>query len=427
VLAGEISGIGENVKKAVLFTPFWGQPNHVGNNRIDRFLRWLTEAGYRVIIIRAGSQDAEMEVLWGQEITVVDRLGFHPESAAGQTKVLPRRKPNRFRRALACWLFNPDPVVVWAKAAARHPKVLQAVTGATFILSSSPPESAHLGAWRLSRRLGVPHIVDMRDGWLDEPLKPLLRNSAVRRWQEGCMEARILQDAAAVQVTSDVWQDLLCQRLPELSPKVKVLTNGYPQHMPKSGEATRTGEKDGLLLIHAGRFLGSRLTQSPDLLLQPLLDTVKQQSSCGTIQLIGPLSAEELAIIERFKASFAENDWEIDCPGNLPRQELLQRLPQADGLLLLSASYAAIPSKVFEYIPTCKPIFVVTEKNSATWRVCEELPHAYLVNTEEKKNVPVTQNFLAAAKLEAPVSELPHSYSEIYLSKVMLEVVNSIL
>ena len=29
-----------------------------------------------------------------------------------------------------------------------------------------------MGARLLSRRTGVPHIVDMRDGWLDEPLSP---------------------------------------------------------------------------------------------------------------------------------------------------------------------------------------------------------------------------------------------------------------
>lgn len=414
------------MKKAVIFVPFWGQSGHVGNNRVDRFVRWLAEAGYQIIIIRAGSQEAERIESWGQEITVVDRLGLHPEPTASQAKAVSRRKPNRLRRALAYWVFNPDPVVVWANAAARHSKVLQAVEGAAFILSSSSPESAHLGAWKLSRHLGIPHIVDMRDGWLDEPLKPLLRKSPLRRWQEGRMEARVLRDAAAIQVTSDVWQELLHQRLPEPSQKVGVLTNGYPQHMLKPSEASSTEEKEGLLLIHAGRFLGSRLTQSPDLLLQPLLDAVKQQSCCGTIQLFGPLSTEELAIIDCFSASFADKGWAIDCPGNLPRSELLQRLPLADGLLLLSASYAAIPSKLFEYIPTRNPIFVVTEKNSATWRVCEELPQAYLAETGKPEDAAVALDFIAAAKLEAPVSDVPQRYSETYLSKEFLDVVSRI-
>lgn len=378
-------------KKAVIFAPFWRQAGHVGNNRVDRFVRWLFEAGYFVVIIRAGGADGERPEPWGEEITIRDPLGFYRDVGLNGKQPV-ARKPNKLRRSLSYWFFNPDPTVVWARLAAKHPMVIQASKGASFVLSSSPPESSHFGAWKLSQCLKIPHLVDMRDGWLDEPLKPLLRSSALRRWQEGRMEARILRDATVIQVTSDVWQELLCQRLPELSAKVKVLTNGYPQHVPEKIKAEGPVVKDSLLLIHAGRFLGSRLTQRPELLLQPLLEAVSKQSCTGVIQLLGNLSSEELVLIDRFKVPFAEHGWTIDCPGSLQRQELLQRLPQADGLLLLSASYAAIPSKLFEYIPTGKPIFVVTEKNSATWRICEELPQATLLDIfVEKNSYPATQ------------------------------------
>lgn len=404
-------------KKAVIFAPFWRQAGHVGNNRVDRFVRWLAEDGYFIVMIRAGGADGERLESWGQEITVHDPLGLYRDAGIdGKQPVA--RKPNQLRRSLSYWLFNPDPTVVWARLAAKHPMVMQALKGADFILSSSPPESSHLGAWKLSQRLKIPHIVDMRDGWLDEPLKPLLRSSVLRRWQEGRMEARILRDAAVIQVTSDVWQELLCQRLPELSAKVKVLTNGYPQHMPEKVEAKSSVAKDALLLIHAGRFLGSRLTQRPELLLQPLLEAISRQSSSGVIQLLGQLSAEELAIIDRFKSPFAARGWTIDCPGNLPRQELLQRLPQADGLLLLSASYAAIPSKLFEYIPTGKPMFVVTEKNSATWRICEELPQATLLDISVEKNSHSATHQPFYLKLQYTI---PPEYYEDFLRQRLIE------
>lgn len=371
------------MKKAVIFAPFWRQVGHVGNNRVDRFVRWLAEDGFHVVMIRAGSADGERIELWGTEIAVRDPMGLYRDVSSTGVQP-PARKSNKLRRALSYWLFNPDPGVVWAWVAARHPLVLEAAKGAAFILSSSPPESAHVGAWKLSRRLRIPLVVDMRDGWLDEPLKPLLRSSAMRRWQESRLEARILRDASAIQVTSDAWQELLCKRLPELSNKVAVLTNGYPLSMQKMVRTDRERHDMGLVLIHAGRFLGSRLTQSPDLLLQPLLEGIQRNASQGTIQLIGSLAAEELKIIERFVVPFADRGWRIACPGSLARHDLLQLLPQADGLLLLSASYAAIPSKLFEYIPTGRPILVVTERGSATWRICEKLPQAVLIesNTE---------------------------------------------
>lgn len=365
-------------KKAIIFAPFWRQEGHVGNNRVDRFVRWLSEDGYTVVIVRAGSADGARQEHWGQEITVRDRMGLYRDALPGAAEVGLPRKPNKFRRALAYWIFNPDPTVFWARAAANQPAVLQALDGAAFILSSSPPESAHVGAWLLSRRSGVPHIVDMRDGWLDEPLKPILHSSALRRWLEGRMEARILRDAKAIQVTSDVWQELLCKRMPDLLDKVQVLTNGYPQHMPEPLSRLPKAPDEELVLIHAGRFLGSSLARSPALLLAPLLQNLSKPPTKGVIQLIGSLSDYELKLIAPFKPEFQKIGWRIECPGRIPRDELLKLLPQADGLLLLSASNAAIPSKLFEYIPAGRPVFVVTEMGSAVWNTCENLPQVHL-------------------------------------------------
>lgn len=411
------------MKTVVIFAPFWRQVGHIGNNRVERFVRWLAEDAYYVVVVCAGSSDDEQQKSWGQEITVRDRMGLFRNPSSDGGKPLKQRKPNKLRRTVAYWLFNPDPSVVWARAAARHSKVIQAVTGAQFILSSSPPESAHVGAWMLAQQLKVPHIVDMRDGWLDEPIKPILLSSAFRRWQEGRLEKRILKSAVTVLVTSDEWKDLLCQRLPNLSSKVHILTNGYPQYnfvMPILEEQANKP----LLLIHAGRFLGSQLTRSPDLLLAPLLLSLSSHSVKGVIQLIGSLSVDEIKIIERFKEKFAAIGWEIEYTGNLPRQELLALLQKADGLLLLSASYAAIPSKLFEYIPTGKPIFAVTERGSATWRVCEELPQVTLVDAQN--NNKGTQYFDFTPLLKVAPS-IPEKYSENELKKVLLHAMDKIV
>ena len=372
-----------NQKKAVLFVPFWRQENHVGCYRVDRFLRWLTEEGYSIVMIRAGRMDGHTKEPWGEEITIRDPLGFFPEPMPGSAQVS-IRKPNKLRRSVACWVFSPDPTIIWARKASSDPRVLEAARGADVILSSSPPDSVHVGAWLLSRRLNIPHIVDLRDGWLDEPLRPLLRTSALRRWRERRLEAPILRDARAIQVTSDVWKALLCDRYPELAQKVRVLTNGYPRHSTDSAPAPIRKGDTGLLLIHAGSFTGSRPTQSPDLLLEPLLQHLSQHPSSGIIQLIGALSKAEMAMIDPYRERFSAIRWKVECLGKLARSEVLVRLSKADGLLLLAATRAAIPSKLFEYIPTGKPLFVVTHRGSAVWDICSSLPQAVLVESASR-------------------------------------------
>lgn len=363
-------------KKAVLFVPFWRMAGHVGNNRVDRFMRWLSEDGFELVIVRAGTKEAMRTEPWGKEITIVDRLGLHPETTPNQTKVVSTRKPNKLRRALACWLFNPDPAVVWAKAAARHPKVMVAMQGAQFILSSSPPDSAHVGAWMLSQKTGVPLIMDMRDGWLDEPLKPLLQTSALRCWQERRLESRISHHAKAIQVTSDVWKELFDARYPQLTHKVHVLTNAYPSQMPPASHKSIKNSNEEIVLIHAGRFTGSHLSRTPDLLLKPLLEKLSLQPSKGVIRFYGDLTNEEVASIQTYRPCLTKIGWRAEFLGPLPRKKMLEALQAADGLLLLSASHAALPSKMFEYLATGLPILFIADVGSATEKALRDVPQA---------------------------------------------------
>lgn len=408
-------------KKAIIFAPFWRMPGHVGSNRVERFVRWLAADGYEVVMIRAGAREGEWSEPWGREIAVVDRLGLHPDPQPGRVATAPTRKPNKLRRALAYWLFNPDPAVVWARAAARNPKVRAEMTGAAFILSSSPPESAHVGAWKLSRAHGVPHIMDMRDGWLDEPLKPLLLNSALRRWQERRLESAVAHNAAVIFVTSGVWKELFDARYPQLAQRVHVLTNAYPASLPESKQVQRKQPADERVLIHSGRFTGSRLTQSPELLLEPLLRHLAVHPSKGVIRLYGDLSADERTLIDSFRERYGKIGWRIEAPGSLPRAQLLEEMQEADGFLLLSASHAPLPSKAFEYISLRKPIFAVVGEKSATSDLCSRLPQCLAVNVGRADTVERDELFYMRRD-----AEVPRTYGEEYLHALFLDKVNSL-
>lgn len=399
--------------------PFWRQPGHVGNIRVDRFVRWLAQDGFEVVIVRAGSAEVCNRESWGTEITVKDPLGLYRDCAS--TNLTPR-KPNKLRRTLSYWVFNPDPGIVWAKAAAFHPVVLYHAKGAAFILSSSPPESAHISAELLSARCGAPHIVDMRDGWLDEPLKPILRDFPIRRWQEGRLEARILRRAHLIQVTSTQWRELLCSRYPLLAEKTVVLTNGYPSSTGVPDSVNADEEDREVTLLHAGQFLGSRSSQSPSLLFDPLLEGVKQFARGGAVLLYGHLSQEDKAAISKYAPSFGAEGWRIVYAGTVSRPQILQHLRSADGLLLLSASYAAIPSKLFEYIPAIKPILVVTERGGATWRLCESLPQATLISSEDSGHSAGGRvaEFLRRITERDLSYAVPSAYSETALRSVFL-------
>src|SRR5690606_12470965 len=106
-------------------------------------------------------------------------------------------------------------------------------------------------------------IMDMRDGWLDEPMKPLLRNNSFQKYREGRLEKRFVERATYITLTSENWKELLTKRYPEIKSKVIVLPNTYPEFAGEAPVSTNDGEllidgKESYTLVHAGRLSSSR-------------------------------------------------------------------------------------------------------------------------------------------------------------------------
>jgi len=411
-----------NTFKVMIVAPFWGNSQHVGIYRIDRFIRWLSSQGVNITLVRAGTSDCVEQMPWGVEVTVQDPLGLYGDTTTGGDYTVTPRRPNRLRRLAAYLLFNPDPTVIWAKRATRHPLVLKHGQGVTCVISSNPPESAHVAASLLAKQLQADLIVDMRDGWLDDPLKPLLQRFGWQRWREGQLETPILHQAKRIFVTSVVWKDLLENRLHFTRGKTTVLTNGYP---PDSLQPKNIGKKNTdshkIVLLYAGQFRGSRNSRKVQHLLKPLLEGIHLSQIKGEVVLLGNLEVDDLAEVNYWKPQFEERGWSIVVQPSIPRAELLERLHQADGLLLLSVTPATVPSKLFEYLTARRPILSLTPEDSAVWRLCKGLPQVFLSDFSQPCQVTVVKDFLAACLAKEDQYEIPSEFSEEQLSKAFLQ------
>lgn len=376
-------------------------------------------------MVRAGSAASKAAQAWGFELTVRDPLGFYHDQVSDGTVAARPRKPNRLRRWLAMWLFNPDPGIVWAKAAARDQHVLDASKGAALVLASSPPESAHVGAATLARALRARLIIDMRDGWLDDPLKPLLRGSSIRRWIEGKLEKRLLRQAQTILVTSRTWQSMLEDRLPFTCGKSVVLTNGFPpdELLHEATKRSRAPDEP-LKLIHAGRFTGSRLTQKVSRLLEPLSLGLSSAKTKGRVILLGNLEAADFEEVGQLRPAFEAHGWAIEVRNAVPRDDMMAILSQSDGLLLLSASAAALPSKMFEYLPLGIPVFVATPDSSALWDVGESAAQMFLTDYRRPDAV-VARRFIEACEAAQSDYEIPQQFSEKALCKTFLQAIRA--
>ena len=420
----------------VIVAPFWPWPGHVGVYRVERFVRWCAGAGRAVVLVRAGRTDGVEEREWGRVVRVADPLRFFPDdydaprgssprgsSPRGSSPrgAAPARRPQALKR-LASLALAPDPSVLWSIRAARHRAVRDAAARAAWVISSSPPESAHVAALLLARAVGARLAIDLRDGWLDEPQRPEMRH-AWRRALEGSIERRVLARADRVFVTSDGWREPLERRRPEARGKVAVLTNAYPSPSEWPAAPVARAASGACRLLYAGRFAGSRLGWTAERLLRPLADGLRASPVRGTLTILGELSEEERREIVPWRERLAALGWTLEHEPQVPRRELLRRCLEADGLLLSAPSTAVVPSKLFEYIPARRPVLAVTPAGGAVARILEGVPQGFRVDegADASEAGRVVSAFLERCMERETRADVPPAYSEERLGRRFLD------
>jgi len=414
------------MKKAqgLILAPHFGYPAHLGGLRTGRFQKWATAAGYPLLVVRAGSRDEEKETDFGRVITIRDPFGFYrdPGCASGELdgdRRLPSdpRAPNRFRQILAYMLFIPDPMLQWGRRVLRSPSLRNLESPPRWILASSPPESSLVIAARLSRRWGSALLLDFRDGWLDESMIPLVKTSRIQRIRHRRLERKTLAAAGTIMLSSGVWQELLCSRYPEFARRMVVLSNSCPADFP----SPVSGKKNPgpLHLLYAGKIHSSRPERSCAQIFEPLLKNLKPG---GILSFRGNLSKVEILEIEAYARRMEKCGWKVEIHPPLPRRELFAEIVAADGLLLLSASRASIPAKLFDYLPSLRPILALAPGDSVVASLQEKIPQLYLAPPgREAEGI---ASFIRACRKGSRAS-IPDDMQEEYLRSVFLDVLEA--
>jgi len=93
------------------------------------------------------------------------------------------------------------------------------------VISSGPPHYVHVAASRVARRLGVPHVVDLRDPW-GQAVPASLRQRMLPDRHLLRHEPRTLHAAALILTNTESAQRALIERFPELRDRVRCVPNG---------------------------------------------------------------------------------------------------------------------------------------------------------------------------------------------------------
>jgi glycosyltransferase involved in cell wall biosynthesis len=228
----------------------------------------------------------------------------------------------------------PDAWIGWALRVAASPVSRLAPSGhPDAVLTSGPPHAAHVAGLFLSRRLGVPLLMDLRDEWASLPL--FRSRFAGRRRIDEAIEAACVRHAAAVVTVSDVSAERCRARYPGRRSRIHTIANGFdPADFERLPPPPSSGPP--FLLGHIGSLHAPRD-------IRPLLDAVRRLRHSGDLPPVRLMLAGDVDR-DQLDAARAILGDALDAPGHISHTEALRVMSACHVLVLVSDRIEADPA-----------------------------------------------------------------------------------
>jgi glycosyltransferase involved in cell wall biosynthesis len=329
----------------------------IAARRIGGLAKYLARLGLRVTVLTSGMSGAGPIEGASEVVRTGDLLTSRLNWRRASLDALRGGAPAAYsRRSRLEDLVVPDlGAVTWLPYALPAALRLSRRRRFDCVLTSSPPQSAHL-VGRALRRRGLPWIAELRDGWSFEPPRPPF--PAPQRALDAGLERWTL---ARADLIVGVTEPIIADARRRLGVRAELVTNGFD---PEERVATAAAEglvQDGrTTLVHTGRMAVSGSTPAPLLDALALLPDLRDRLD---VILAGPLSEDERDPVAR-----AEAGGRVRWVGTLDRERTLALQRAADALLVVTEGPtrgSVATGKLFEYLAARRPILVLGDGTEA--------------------------------------------------------------
>ena len=336
-----------------------------GVQRVAGFVRHLPAFGWEPTVLTVepagyfAYDDSLMEELTGTGVRIVRTRSLDPTRLYRKRRVvaLPRESARRRLAGISEWVFVPDNKIGWMPFASVTGRRLLEEHAFDAILSSAPPYTAHLIGAGLSRRTGLPLVVDFRDDWVGNP-----RHSYPTRLHQTLharQERRVIRQSRAVVTINDPIRRSILRRNPEAH--VQVIPHGHDIVHPVPAAPRSDGK---LQLLYTGVFYD---VQTPDYFLKGLslfLEACPEARGRVEAVFAGLVPDASKHLIRHLGLSDS-----VGLLGYVPHTEVLELQRTVDVLWMTigtrAGSEGISTGKLSEYIGQRKPILALVPEGAA--------------------------------------------------------------
>jgi len=282
-------------------------------------------------------------------------------------------------RTIADFLLLPDTYIGWFPFAVGRGKKLIEQSHFDCIYSTSPPDSTHLIAKRLSSWSGIPWVADFRDPWINLYLKD--PPTPIHRFLHERFE-KLVMSATKIIVTTDWHRDELRRKYG--AREVVKIPNGYDED-DFDGLESIVPDRERFEILHCGMLTLGR-TSKPFLQgLARFLDSDPGARKRIRVSFIGARESRN----EQWVRSFGLEGI-VSFEDNIPHNECVVREKKASVLLLVKHDdpkyVGMVPGKLYEYIGARRPILAVVPE-CETSEIVRKLNRGEVANISDPVDV----------------------------------------
>lgn len=354
--------------KITLVALHYGEEGSGGARRSFLWAKGLRKAGHQVFVISPYVTGEHPD-----DIRVPYRNRASAANANSVTK--PTFIEKNVKGFLRIWLRWPDPEISWHKQIIDIVK--DKVGQSDWLITSSPPESAHRIGGSLAQALNAKWCAELRDSWVENSHRAYVRG--FRRKIERRLAKYWLRNADVItSVNSEILKEAK-----RLAPQARAIEIGHFSEAFR--ETPHNFPEKTFNIIHAGGFERSDRRRSLSALILALTPIFAQRTNLH-LHLIGPLTPSEKQILKYTKLAITYHGWV-----SLSESRALQAGADAALLYTPTLGSTALPGKYAEYCNLRLPIiFLGADKiKNMAHRRSEFLSLEMLVNFPKGQKTPI--------------------------------------
>lgn len=368
--------------KKILIVSFMFPPsNFTGTIRVKKIAEYLYDKGYdvRVITTKGYISDESIEttlpapnILYTKyyDITKGPRVLFsskskgvsHITQAAQEHLSIKNKLLSKFSDLYKEIVCVPDTRVLWAILSNKEVDSFLKSWKPDIVYSSSLPFSTCLIAKRISLQNNIPWVAEFRDLFVDNHYYEF---SDIRKKLDDSIERRVLKHASAFVSVSPLLTESLYKKYQK--PSITIY-NGIDS-VDEYPSESHSFDKDKFNIVYTGALYKHR--RDPSKLfnaLQNLIDQGIIKKDDVRVHFIGGSNEFIVDLAKKYKLSSS-----VVVTGKVKYKESLILQNGADALLFLlwdsELEDGVVTSKIFDYIPSKKPIIGLGRESNAAAKI----------------------------------------------------------